>query len=338
MSVPTVRPATSAVWQTALHDVVWHNHERYGVIRIQGPDRISLLQNTTTNDLSGMEPGRGRQTVLVTEEATCIDVLTVLADQHQCLVLTTRSMIGTVLDKLQKNSTHLDVQLNDVSAEWESIAIAGQLAPQVIFQLLGADVHTLRQWQWCMVPDSPGAFIIRMPGGANLNYVIMCGASVQNGIRATLIGAASDIPFLPAEEYHFHRICAGIGTNNVEISPDYYPIEAGLLHLTSFSKRGYTGEQYISAHNSISDVAHRLMVVLGTGLAQDAGLFADGAQVGRITSVVQVPDKPESKVGLAYVLQEYAIPGSHLTLHHNQDNGNGNVVDLLTIPVDPICL
>ena len=61
---------------SARRAAAWADRSTYGRVTVKGADRLDLLHRLTTNDLTGRKSGDGRQTVLLTEKARIIDVIT----------------------------------------------------------------------------------------------------------------------------------------------------------------------------------------------------------------------------------------------------------------------
>jgi folate-binding protein YgfZ len=304
-SVPRVE-----VIQAARQEAVWYDVGAVGVVTARGKDRVDLLHRLTTNDLTGLHQGNGKQTVLLTEKARIIDVLTVLQDAEQSLLLTDASTSAEVTSWLRKYTIMDDARFTDVSAAWQRLDVVGPHSGEAVYQLLDVDVRTFAMCQWTTTQHESPLTIVRLPSVCDLGYAIIGSPEAIAALRAPL---RMQDALLEASESDFEylRICAGMGRHGAEFTDANNPLEAGLLHLTSFSKGCYIGQEVVARLDSYNKVKQRVMGVTAPHLSVGSLLMADGEQVGIITSVS--PDcMSTGMIGLAYVRSAHAIDGASL--------------------------
>jgi folate-binding protein YgfZ len=126
------------------------------------------------------------------------------------------------------------------------------------------------------------------------------------------------------------RINAGLGKLGSEYSDQYNPLEAGLLHLTSFTKGCYLGQEVVARLDSYNKVKQRVMGFVGTSdVVPGDTVLNEEDVIGKITSVVHYPETNEVRA-LGYIRMEHAHPGSNVTIGHE---GNKITMELRLLPM-----
>ena len=106
------------------------------------------------------------------------------------------------------------------------------------------------------------------------------------------------------------RIERGIPAFGKELTEDYNPHEANLVHHVSFSKGCYIGQEVIARLQTYKKVSKYLVGLRWEGEGLEAGSFLghDGRRVGIATSVARLPHTG-TNVGLGYVRKEFVVDG-----------------------------
>ena len=115
------------------------------------------------------------------------------------------------------------------------------------------------------------------------------------------------------------RVERGIPAFGKELTEDYNPHEANLVHHVSFSKGCYIGQEVIARLQTYKKVSKYLVGLRwrGDGLEPGSFLAHGGKRVGIVTSVARVPHTG-ANVGLGYVRKQFAAPGRTVA----DDGGN----------------
>ncbi|MFN4908127.1 MAG: YgfZ/GcvT domain-containing protein [Bacteroidota bacterium] len=311
----------------------WILRDGSTVIQLSGNDRIDLLHRLTTNDMRALEPGRGRQTVLLTEKARMIDVVTLLQDKQEALLLGSQGTAADVLSWIRKYVIMDDVRLRDVTQQHAIIEIMGPRAAEVVESLLDTPVKDLAMSQWRSIDD--GLLVVRMPSASELSYWLVGSVQTLQTIREQLVLHDDQIPELDSEIDEYVRVLAGMGRVGHEWTLAYNPLEAGLLHLTSFTKGCYIGQEVVARLDSYNKVKQRIMGLIAPSQVTPGDVIvADGNAVGVITSAVAGFDASQW-FALGYVRGEFAHPGTSIGIEHS---GLMITADLVLPPmIDPSC-
>ena len=203
----------------------WIDRSNHGLITLKGADRLDLLHRLTTNDLTGMRPGNGRQTVLLTEKARIIDVVTVLEDSDHADLIVAPETAATVIRWLKKYIIMDDVRVSDRSADTGMIEIMGPRSGEVVQQLTGLDVAALPKTDWKRTED--GAItVVRMPSSCEVSYWLVGSNEEIASVANTLKEQGDTLPELHADEDEYLRVTAGMGRLGHEWSESYNPLDA----------------------------------------------------------------------------------------------------------------
>lgn len=293
----------------ALTEAAWIDRSSFCVIEVSGADRVDLLNRLTTNDLTGLSQGRGAQTVLLTEKARIIDVVTLLEGDTSAIMLSSPGKDSEIIPWLRKYVIMDDVRLRNVSSEIAALEICGPRSVSVMKQVFDIDVSSLKKTDWVMVGDSE-LRIVRMPSACEVSYWVVGPNEPISDLQATLRSNADTLPELTLEESEYVRIRAGLGMSGHELTDGHNPLEAGLLHLTSFSKGCYIGQEVVARLDSYNKVKQRLMGFVGTAQVEvGASITADEKIVGSITSVTAAINS-ERTIAMGYIRGEHANEGT----------------------------
>lgn len=323
---PLVLERRPDVIRSARTMCAWTDRTGHAVVTATGADRIDLLHRLSTNDLNGLSAGQGKGTVLLTEKARIIDVLSLMQGADTTTIIGSKDTAQQIVTWLKKYIIMDDVRLKDITSTMEIIEICGPRAAGVVAELTSLDVAVLPLYHWREVPDT-SITVMRMPSVVELSYWLIGPTGSLGEIREALEASAENIPMLSLEEAEYLRVIGGMGKIGHEWSDAYNPLEAGLLHLTSFSKGCYIGQEVVARLDSYNKVKQRIMGLRSQQpFSERDEILSDAAAIGRVTSVVTSLDGTEW-LGLGYVRGEHANAGTRLTVRH--DGTDINVVQQL---------
>ncbi|MCX6139948.1 MAG: hypothetical protein NTX15_03830 [Candidatus Kapabacteria bacterium] len=315
MSVNTLGERRLKAIRSAQTSSAWIDRKGWSWIEMSGADRIDLLHRLTTNDLSRLSPGKGIQTVLLTDKARIIDVLTVMQGTESAHLLGSPGMTDQTIRWLRKYVIMDDVRLQDRSSEVSMVEICGPRSADVVAELLGLDVSSAAIGQWTSCTYGSGEIIVvRLPSIAEVSYWLIGPQHCVDLLREDLSANQETIPHLSEEEVEYLRVCAGMGAIGHEWSEAYNPLEAGLLHLTSFTKGCYIGQEVVARLDSYNKVKQRIMGVVSSAPLEQGNLVVDNdVTIGVVTSSVRSLDGSLT-LALAYVRGEHAHPHTPIAI------------------------
>jgi len=307
---------------------VWRTHE--GRVRAVGRDRLDLLHRMSTNDLTSMEVGEARYTVLTTAIARMVDLLWVLNRGETALLLTGPGRAPLVRRWLAGYIFYNDkVKFEDVGAELGQFGLFGPRAAEIA-EALAPGAAGLAENRFL---DTGEVVVARRRPLAGGGFTVLAPAAQIGALWAQALAAGA----APAGEqaYQWLRLAAGQPEGAVEGTPlagqelteKYIPLEANLWSAVNFKKGCYIGQEIIARMESRGKLARRLVGLrLAAPVAVGAAVKAGDSVVGAITSAADLPDY--GPAALAYLKSAAAEPGQAVTVA----GVAGTVVELPLIP------
>jgi folate-binding protein YgfZ len=316
--------ADEAGWQMPLHfgDAAAEYHRactaaalfdrsHHGKIQVTGRDAVTFLHNLCTNDIKALKPGSGCESFLTTAKAKIIAHVHVFLglEQEPHLWIDTEPGLGAVLFKhLDRHLISEQVELNDATRDFAQVYLAGPLASAVLAK--AALEGRLRT-------------ILGVPG-----YDVVCPAAGADNIWNVLTAAGA----VPAgrSAYAILRVEAGWPVHGLEMDEERFVVEVGRgRQAICYTKGCYLGQEPIVMARDRGHVNRTLLGlrIEGAGaVPTGAGIFRDGADVGRVTSGVLSPRL--GAIALAYLRRGNCEPGTVVQVAADGGQRTASVVGL----------
>jgi len=277
-----------------------------GRVRAVGRDRLDLLHRMSTNDLTGMEVGEARSTVLTTPIARMVDVLQVLNLGETVLCLTSPGRRAAVRRWLAGYIFYNDeVRFEEVSNGLTQLGIYGPRA--------GAVAETLTTGAKALVEnrfvEREGLIVWRSRPLADASFTLIAPTDRLEALWNQALAAGAT----PAGEatYETLRLAAGWPEAGHEITEETIPLEANLWEAVSFSKGCYIGQEIIARMESRGRLARRLVgLKLEAPVAEGSEARVGEGVAGKVTSAGIVPEV--GPVALGILKTAVAEPGTRV--------------------------
>jgi aminomethyltransferase len=304
-----------AEYDAALHHAALIDTSAAGRLWLHDRDRTALLHRLSTNDIEGLQPGQGTQTVLTNHNGRIIDVLTVHVLMDQVLLVTSPQQRTGVANLLRKNIFFNDkIKLEDANASVGQLSLYGPQSEAILRTLTEAPLAELPLHH--IAVDQVGdarAWITRAKPLGGMGFTLYMLADDMPLIWAALLQAGAR-PMGQAA-YDMLRVEAGYGAYGRELSLEYIPLETGLWDAVNFKKGCYVGQEIIARMESRGRLAKqlrgvRLSAPLEVPPGQPIKLDVGGKEVGDLTSTTDSPRF--GPIGLAYVRTAHAAPGTQV--------------------------
>jgi aminomethyltransferase len=325
--IPLQYGPLDAEFSAACDAAVLLDRSHEGRVVLAGTDRFEFVQRMTTNDLRGMSPGEGRQTIFTTPTARIFERVT--AYNRESLLLVAGPGRGDALRTfLQRNIFFRDqVTLTDSGPGTVQFALHGPHADRVAdaVQPGAAALKPLHGVETSV--DGVPAFLARRKPYTGAHWLILTALEHGPQVWQALLAAGADHGLMPAGSltYNALRIRSGVPGVGREVSEDFIPLEVGLWDEVSFSKGCYTGQEIIARMESRGKLAKTLVrLALDAPVNAPAALMADGKAAGTLTSSVLAPDGRIYALGV--LRTALAVPGQALTV--GEQGVGARVVDL----------
>lgn len=287
-----------------------------GILRGTGNDRLDLLHRLSTGDVGGLNPGEEGITILTSDKGRVLEVLRVLAFEDSILMLMQGTGVEEVRAWLDKYTIMDDFATEDATDQYRLFGLYGEQAKPVLEKVLGA-----------AMPDTGKVLSLEAFGGTvtairdvRLNgagsFLLIPSVPAADGLHEALKGAGCTE--ISEETRQALRIAVGQPEMGTELTPEYNPLEAGLVSYISFTKGCYIGQEVIARLDTYDKVKRRL---IGIRLDADADIpeVREGAEftlrepvenvtIGTVTSLAWSYNFG-ALIGLCYVRSAYASPG-----------------------------
>ncbi len=281
-------------------------------------------------------PDHGIQTVVVNEKARIIDVITVLHGDEHSLLLGSPGTASHLISWLKKYVITDDVKLSDQSAHSECVELMGPRSAEVVQGLLSIDCGrwTLGQWSSVELGES-SVVVVRMPSTCELSYWLIGDTAAIEMIATSLRQHSDQVPELTVADVTYLRVRSGMGACDHEWSEAYNPLEAGLLHLTSFTKGCYIGQEVIARLDSYNKVKQRIMGIVSPAILHEGDVvLVDDKPVGVLTTV-SPSCTGKQWFALGYVRGEHAVDSTPVAIEC--EGTRQHAMQFLPPLVDPSC-
>lgn len=294
-----------------------------GQFEVTGPDAHAFVNRVVTADISLLLPGQFVHSLLLRDDASILDCVTVYRFPDRLMVLVDAGYREAawhhIVDRKRGN-----LRLRDISDDTSLISIRGataapQLAPlldpfpaapgQVVTaRLAGVDVFAART-----TPDGPDGFDL------------FCRTRDRDSLGSSLVRAG--VTEVGAEAWRVLCLEWGVANVGSEIDPEDTPVEAGLEHLVAEGKGApFPGETALAARRRAGAIKRLVgFRVHGAEVPPvGASVRVAGLLVDRVRSVVKSPRA--GVIGMTAVPTTADAPGTPLLLEDGGKNWTAEIV------------
>ena len=302
---------------------------------LTGADRVKFLHGQVTNDVQRVRVGEGCYAALVSAKGRMHSDLNIYRLADELLLDFEPGYSPAVIERLEKFIITDNVQVLDAAPHYGLLTVLGPRAAEAVTQLglswalpeqpLALSAHadtTLGQLYLMRREGAWSPLLTRAPdatAGAGKSpapgFDLFVPTASLGAVFDKLVAAAKSLGGRACgwDALEVVRIEAGIPRFGQDMDETNLPPEAGLeARAISYSKGCYIGQEVIARIRTYGQVAKtlrglRLPADLAPLPARGDKLFADGKEVGQLTSVI--PGR-----ALGYVRKDHNAPGTQLTL------------------------
>ncbi len=280
-----------------------------GRLTVRGEDALDLLDRLSTNELATLEAGSGAATVLTTNKGRIVDLLFVHQGEDSLVVFTSPGNQTRVAEWIDFYTFVEDVEVEDRTNETAMLSLSGPGSVSLMDALTDGQASLMGVLER-LSADIAGAQseVYRSDFLGSTSYDIVVDAADKDRLSTLLIekGAMA----VGANTIESVRVERGIPAFGNELTEDYNPHEANLVHHVSFSKGCYIGQEVITRLQTYKKVSKFLVGLQwdGEGPVEGSFLTRDGKRMGVVTSAARVPHTG-AKVGLGYVRKDFVAEG-----------------------------
>ncbi len=316
-------------YRAARQSVVVMDRSAWTRVRMAGEDRIDFLHRMSTNEVRDLAPGKGRRTILTSDIARIMAVVTAYAFPDHLLLVTEPGGAARIIGHLGRYVFFRDrVEFTDVSGETGMLSLWGPKAVELADRLVEPAIAGLETDAFVETSiEGVPAVVARTDelGLDGLNLIV--DRSGVEPVRSRLLEAGALL--MDASVYEILRVEAGQPAHGREVGEDFNPLEAGLKPIISFTKGCYIGQEVVARLDTYDKVKQHLVGVRLERLpmAEDRpALVAEDVQVGFLTSWVESP--AHGSIALGYVFSKHLTPNLAVEVMDAGERIAGQVVNL----------
>ncbi len=288
----------------------WTAHDM-GLFEVVGVDAHAYINRIVTGDLSLLSPGHFIHSLLLREDATILDRVTVYRFPERVMLLVDASLREAAWEHIVARKRG-NVRLRDISADMGVVAVRG---PGVLHALSPVLIP---------FPGEPGDINTGQLGGVD---VFAARATLDGPEGVDFFCRARDLELLQAalelngvspvtdDDWRTHRIEWGIATVGMEIDPGDTPWEAGLDGLVAEGKGAPFPGEVAFASRRRTGAIHRLVGFQVNGDEMPplaARVSVAGMMVDRVRAIARSPRV--GVIGVTAIPTSADIPGTTLSI------------------------
>jgi folate-binding protein YgfZ len=275
-----------------------------GKLALTGSEAKAFLHGQVTNDIEGLEPGRGCYAAFLTHKGKMLGDLRVLDLGDELLLDTERVTLQELFNMIRRYKLASDVELHKRTLQLSLLSLVGPDALRVAGAgALGAGEHANRR------AEIAGAPVVL--AATDVGVDVFVAAEAATDVRAAL-AAAGAVP-VAEEAAETLRVERGRPRYGIDLDEGTIPQEAGLNErAVSFTKGCYVGQETVARlFYRGKPNRHLRGLRLSAPAATGDALRRGEKEVGRVGSVALSP--AHGPIALAIVRRE-AVPGDTLAV------------------------
>jgi glycine cleavage system T protein (aminomethyltransferase) len=306
-----------------------------GELDFRGADALALVQKLITNDAGRLAVDRALYSVMCDERGIVIDDLVcyrLAADHFVWVVNVTKT--DEDYQWVLKHAQGMDVKVSNVSTDTALLALQGPESREVLQRIARADLSTLKYYWLAQTAvhtrhaEVP-CIISRTGYTGERGYEIMVARDLAPWVWDELLMAGRPLGIEPqgVAARESLRTEAGYLLNGNDMDAQTNPIEAGLEWVVRFSK-DFIGREAL-ARIKTQGVGRKLVGLEVQGhrtVRNGYPIYANGKQVGQVTSGPLSPALSGRNLGLGYVATEHARAGTELEVSIGDRKSRARVV------------
>ena len=307
-------------YHAARHAAALAEKDWFGVLKFTGGDRVSWLQGMVTNNVQKLTPSTGCYAAHLTPQGKIIAQMEILADEDALWLSLERAAIPRLAQALDRLLIMEDVQIQDVSDQYDILAVTGPKARSILESWLDEalnlpELYSHQRFEHCRVLLSDlgyDVWVSRGQAGKVLRALTLSGATaIDRGTWDVL------------------RIEAGIPAYGTDIDETTTLPELGEKGI-SYDKGCYVGQEVVAKVKYIGHVNRRLvgLTLSGRDLPELKSPIHKGEkEVGYVTTSLFSP-RLNRPIALGFVSRSAYGPGTEVEIRSGDKRIPATIVDL----------
>ena len=284
-----------------------------GRIKFSGPDACSLLAHLLTNDVTKLQPGEIRYSLVTNEGGGILDDVLVYRFEPFYYLVVNASNREKIVQWIVQRKNRFNVHVEDQTLATFMLAVQGPLALDVLHPHVNVEVANLKYYSGCeaMVFGRP-ALVSRTGYTGEDGFEIVVASSDGPDVWHRLItdGKEMNLVACGLGARDTLRLEAGMPLYGHELSESIDPLTAGLSFAVKRKAEDFVGKAALAAIKSGGVHRERVGIELaGRRIAREgAALFFNGRQIGQVTSGTFSPTL-QKPIAMAYIDKGAAAVG-----------------------------
>jgi len=286
-----------------------------GELTVEGPDALRLLQEATCNDVSKLENFRAQYNGLLYPNAGFVDDLVIYQMAPQSFfVVANASNSDKDFEWLLDSAKRMDVSVRNRSADYAQLAIQGPEAERLLQSMASVDLANIKYYHFLPGQiDGAEAIISRTGYTGEDGFEIYIAPQDAPRLMKRIVEAGAKPCGLGARDTL--RLEAKMALYGNDIDDTTTPLQAGLGWIVKLEKGDFAGREVLQREKA--EGPPRKLVgfeMVDRGIARHGYPIVEGSEeIGVVTSGTHSPTLKKA-IGLAYLPQGKAAPGSELTI------------------------
>jgi aminomethyltransferase len=284
-----------------------------GRIKFSGPDACALLAHLLTNDVTKLQPGEIRYSLVTNEAGGILDDVLVYRFEPFYYLVVNASNREKIVDWIVQHKHRFNAHVEDQTLATFMLAVQGPLALDVLHPHVNVELANLKYYSGCeaMVFGRP-ALVSRTGYTGEDGFEIVVASSDGPDVWHRLVtdGKEMNLVACGLGARDTLRLEAGMPLYGHELSEAIDPLTAGLSWAVKLKGEDFVGKAALAAIKSGGLHRERVGIELaGRRIAREgAALFLDGRQIGQITSGTFSPTL-QKPIAMAYIDKGAAAVG-----------------------------
>ena len=334
-----------------------------GEIEVSGPDATALLNRLTTNDVTALAPGESQYAAITNDDGVMLDDTVVYrlpdgihagsatgslaefranldesAGDPAYLFVPNAGHDVETLDRFveHRDEWGFDAAVENTTEGWAMIAIQGPDAAESMTGAAAGDddrVTDLSRFEATVAAiDGIESWVARTGYTGEDGFEVMCPADAVETVWSAFVGEPIDAQPCGLGARDTLRTEMGFLLSGQDFDPESEPrtpYEAGIGFVVSLDTE-FVGRDALEAQQESGGPAERFtgIKLLERGVPRNGYAVTDGdlTRIGHLTSGTMSPTLNEP-IGLGYLHEEYAEPGTEVSVVVRGDGKRAEVVE-----------
>jgi aminomethyltransferase len=286
-----------------------------GEITVRGAEAETLLQKTTSNDVTKLEDGRAQYTGLLYPTAGFVDdILIYRMSGDDYFVVVNASNSDKDFEWLADAAKGMDVEVKNESANYAQLALQGPEAEKILTPLTDANLPAIKYYRFAKGKvDGVDAIISRTGYTGEDGFELYVAPDEGPRLFKKLVDAGAKPCGLGARDTL--RLEAKMALYGNDIDHSTTPFEADLNWIVKLDKGEFMGRDVLQRERA-EGVKRKLagFEMIDRGIGRHGYPIVDGGQeIGIVTSGTHSPTLKKA-IGLAYLPPEKSAPGTEFSI------------------------